>query len=325
MSKKKVKKKKQKFSFSQKFLTKIAWTLSGIIFLLSSFLGGYYFGFLDAKQHYKKELEKKDITLNSIKKEKLTLKDELKAILNKEQKNDITAKHEISDYKALEPIKNKQKHHTKKPKLAIIFDDVSFASQVKAIKSLNIPVTMSFFPYSPIHPNTPKLASKEKIYMIHLPMEAMHFNKEETKTLRVSDSIDDIKQRIKEIKKDFPRVKYINNHTGSKFTSNYIAVKKLIKVLDDYDITFIDSRTTAQTKVPKVMKLYGKKYIARDVFLDHKGDVESIKKQIKEAIRISKKYGLAIAIGHPHKNTIKALKESKYLLKDVDLIYVNQL
>jgi hypothetical protein len=73
------------------------------------------------------------------------------------------------------------------------------------------------------------------------------------------------------------------------------------------------------------MKNFGYKYVSRDVFLDHHPDKESVKKQIKEAIRIAKLHGTAIAIGHPHKNTLLALKESKYLLKDVDLVYVDRL
>ena len=329
MPKKKNKKKKKSFDLSHQILTKTAWILSGFILLLSTFLAGYYFGYGDAKQSYTQKLNEHKIKtkkeLHKLKTDTKNLKDELKSILKEERKKDVTAAHEVSDSEVLKPIKHKTKLHTKKPKIAIIFDDVSFAYQVRDIKSLHIPVTMSFFPPSPIHPDTPKLAAKEKIYMIHLPMEAMNFHKEEKNTLRVDDSVDDIKRRIEKIKKDFPRVHYINNHTGSKFTSDLVAVKRLIKVLDDFDITFIDSRTTAKTQVPIVMKLYSKRYIARDVFLDHKGDVASIKKQIKEAIRISKKYGIAIAIGHPHKNTIKALKESKNILKDVDLIYVNQL
>jgi len=227
-------------------------------------------------------------------------------ILKQERKReyDVTAAHETQDLHVLKPPKKKPlTHQTKKAKLAIIFDDVSFPSQVRAIKSLGLPVTMSFFPPSAIHPKTPQLAANEKFYMIHLPMEAMHFHKEEPYTLRVGDSQKKIAERIRAIRKLFPRVHYINNHTGSKFTADEASVKRLIRVLDRYHIRFIDSRTTAQTKVPKIMKLYGHPYVARDVFLDHKGDVASIQKQIRLAVKIAKRDGICIAIGHPHPNT----------------------
>jgi polysaccharide deacetylase 2 family uncharacterized protein YibQ len=184
---------------------------------------------------------------------------------------------------------------------------------------------MSFLPPSSFRPNSAKLAAKEKFYMVHLPMEAMSFTAEEPTTLRVNDSQTKISKRIEKLLKQFPKAKYINNHTGSKFTSNEVAMNRLMNSLKKHNINFIDSRTTAKTKVPAVMKNYGLKYIARDVFLDHHQDKPYVKKQIKEAIRIAKQHGSAIAIGHPHKNTLLALKESKKLFKDVELVYINKL
>ena len=73
------------------------------------------------------------------------------------------------------------------------------------------------------------------------------------------------------------------------------------------------------------MKNFGLNYVARDVFLDHYSDKASIKKAIKKAIKVAKLHGTAIAIGHPHKNTLMALRESKYLFNDVELVLINRL
>ncbi len=54
-------------------------------------------------------------------------------------------------------------------------------------------------------------------------------------------------------------------------------------------------------------------------------DKAYIKTQIKKAIRIAKVEGVAVAIGHPHANTILALHESKKLFKDVDLVLINKI
>lgn len=332
MAKRKTKKKSKKYS-TETFLKYLVWVLSIIALFLVLFLAGYYFGYNSAKDEIDSKLAQKEKQtkealdkLEKVVKQKQNLNKKLENILKKEQKKyDVTAAHEIEDKKALEPRIKKPHLSSTKPKLAIIFDDVSTKSQVKAIKSLNLKVTLSFFPPSKSHPNTPKLASKEKFYMIHLPMEAMHFSKEEPSTLRANDSRYTIEQRIKKIKKLFPRTKFINNHTGSKFTSDKRAVKNLIYVLDKYNIKFVDSRTTSKTKVPIVMKEQGRKYLARDVFLDHKGDEASIIKQIKLAVKLAKRYGYAIAIGHPHPSTILALAKSKKLLEQVDLVYVYEI
>jgi len=143
--------------------------------------------------------------------------------------------------------------------------------------------------------------------------------------LRINDSQQLIMDRVAEIKRLFPKVQYINNHTGSKFTANETAMNRLISAFNYNKINFIDSRTTAQTKAPQVLKNFGLNYVARDVFLDHHMEKEYVLGQIKIAIKVAKSHGSAIAIGHPHKNTLQALYESKKLLKQVDLVYINRL
>mgnify|MGYP002266947150 CR=1 FL=1 len=96
------------------------------------------------------------------------------------------------------------------------------------------------------------------MYMVHLPLEAMHFSAEEPITLHISDSKETINKRVKEVKSLFPRAYYVNNHTGSRFTSDKRAIKDLIMALNKEGIGFLDSRTTAQTKVPDVMASLGK-------------------------------------------------------------------
>ena len=323
---------------ASKLLTYIAWALALVALSMSTFLTGYYLGYDSAKDEFTQEKKvEKQKRLKVLKKLEKSVKSEhtsvnkrLKEVLHKEAKkvNYVSASHELdggSLAKVPKLVRKEIQVVKGKAKLAIIIDDVGTASQVKAIKSLRIPLTMSFLPPSKARPNTPKLAAKEKFYMVHLPMEAKNWSAEEPKTLRVHDSQKVVLNRIKEIKKWFPKVHYINNHTGSKFTANETAMNRLIYALKKNSIYFIDSRTTAQTKAPKVLKNFGLKYVARDVFLDHHMDKPYVLKQIKQAIEVAKKHGTAIAIGHPHKNTLQALYESKKLLKDVDLVFINRL
>jgi polysaccharide deacetylase 2 family uncharacterized protein YibQ len=337
MAKRKTNKQKKN---SSKILNFVAWFLAIVAISLGAFIAGYYIGFDDAKQEAVKkikqnkqkqtELEKKlQKALKTAKQEdKKALKKRLKEVLKQDKKIYISASHELDDNTIIDkpkPLPPKNNYISHKPRLAIIIDDVATKSQVKAIKSLHIPITMSFLPPSKVRPNTPKLASKESFYMVHLPMEAQHFNAEEPFTLRVSDSQTAIYDRVKKIKELFPKVRYINNHTGSKFTSDETAMNNLISAFEINHITFIDSRTTAKTKAPEVSKNFHIRYMSRDVFLDHHMDKPYILKQIKQAIKIAKRRGSAIAIGHPHKNTLKALYESKKLFNDIELVQVNKL
>ena len=325
------KRKKSKKKNSSKLLTYIAWILAIIALSLSALVGGYYMGYSDAEKKLAKQESASSVKkLPQVKKTQTTtqsVQKRLKEVLKKDIKTYTSASHEITDDSLANPPKQPRKPLrvvSSKPKLAIIIDDVSTASQVRAIHSLHIPLTMSFLPPSAARPNSAKIAAHESFYMVHLPMEAMNFSAEEPYTMRVHDSQQEIYKRVKDIKKLFPKVAYINNHTGSKFTSNEVAMNRLIYAFNKNGIHFIDSRTTAETKAPKVLKNFGLKYVARDVFLDHHSDKEYIKEQIKKAIEVAKKHGSAIAIGHPHKTTLEALSESKRLFSDVDLVRVNR-
>lgn len=320
---------------SSKILLNITWILAIIALSIGSFITGYYYGNNNAKNELikkqVKEKEKRNSMLKKLEKasmEKTSVNNRLKEVLKKDSKYKSAASHEYTEAKQVKPPKRAARDIavvSDKPKLAIIIDDVSTRSHVNAIKSLEVPMTMSFLPPSMARPNSAKLAAKEDFYMVHLPMEAMSFTAEEPFTLRVNDSQKTISKRIADLKKIFPRVTYINNHTGSKFTSNEAAMNRLIYAFNLNNIGFVDSRTTADTKVPKVMKNYGLRYFARDVFLDHENNKAYIKKQIRHAIKIAKKHGTAVAIGHPHANTILAINESKKLFKDVELVYINRL
>ena len=246
---------------------------------------------------------------------------------DKKPKNTIIKPNNDSNKTEVVPIKTITKPIVKdtRPILAILIDDVTTSGQIKKIKNIGYPITMAFLPPTSTHKNSAKIAQAFDNYMIHLPLEAGSKRFEETNTLHIGDSIERIDKRIKELKKAYPKAKYINNHTGSKFTSNKAAMDKLMQVLKKYDYIFVDSRTTAKTKAKEYAKKHGVKYLARNIFLDNKQDSKYITKQLKKAIKISRKYGTAIAIGHPHSITLETLKNSKYLLKGINLVYITHL
>ncbi len=213
-----------------------------------------------------------------------------------------------------------------KPKLVIIIDDVSNARQLKKIQALHMKITPSIFPPSERSMTSHTLARGLKHYMIHLPMESgsKQFNKQ-YKTLKITFTKAEIIARAKELRVLFPTARYVNNHTGSVFTNDYKGMLTLYSALKKEGFMFVDSRTIASTKVPKIVKKFGDAYVARDAFIDNVHNVKTIHKQLRKAVETAKKKGYAIAIGHPHAVTMKALSEAKGILKDVELVYIDDL
>ncbi|MFA7083722.1 MAG: divergent polysaccharide deacetylase family protein [Arcobacteraceae bacterium] len=212
-----------------------------------------------------------------------------------------------------------------RPKLAIVIDDVTMQSQVNNINSIDYTVNMSFLPPSALHPNSAKIAHNLPFYMIHFPMEATSFKFEEIDTLHIGDSYEKIEQRVKKLKELYPKAKFTNNHTGSKFTADADSMEKLFRALKKYEFSFLDSRTTAKTVAKEYAKKYDVPFVGRNIFLDNNLEYEYILNQLKKAIKIANKTGYAIAIGHPHEMTVKVLREAKILLKDLDLVYLNEI
>ena len=253
----------------------------------------------------------------------------------KEKEKEVVNNKPIKEEKIVEvkivekkPVEEKDIEIIKKddrPTLAILIDDVTTSYQVKNITNIGYPVTMAFLPPTPTHKKSAKIAQAFDNYMIHLPLEAGTKRYEEKNTLHVNDSIEKIDKRIKYLTSIYPKAKYLNNHTGSKFTSNSTSMDKLMQVLKKYNLIFVDSRTTSKTKAKIYANKYGVKYLSRNIFLDNKQDKDYIQNQLKKAIKIARRTGTAIAIGHPHSITLKTLKNSKYLLKGINLVYITSL
>lgn len=336
------------------FSFRIFFTLRNIILLLSvlvivivAVIIGYFIGFNQVQEKLDQEREETQRLMGQIEaiskvdsnaSQAVTrpkvhdaqaekLKKELKELLEHER---VSARHEYApkDKKALPPPAEPRAIVPVKAcgaKLVIIMDDVSYAHDVAAIRSTGLPLVMSFLPPSPRHPESATLAASVSGYMVHLPMEAVTYHQEEPVTLRIGDSIETIEKQIALVKRLYPNVRYINNHTGSKFTSDEAAMDRLIGVMKENGLIFVDSRTIASSKAKSVEAKYGLRYLGRDVFLDHQDGIANVKKQIRDAVALAKRHGSAIAIGHPRPDTIQALKESKDILNQVQIVRIDQI
>ena len=211
-------------------------------------------------------------------------------------------------------------------KLVLIIDDVATFEHASMVKSIGLKITPSIFPATKTHPDTPNIARTFEFYMIHLPMQAKHFDSPEIGTLTINESFESMLEKIKKIRKDFPRAKYTNNHTGSRFTSDYDAMDKAYRALIEQGFIFVDSKTIAQTAVARAAKKYNQPYISRDIFLDDDPSASAVRRELVAAVNLAKKRGYAIAIGHPKKNTIAVIKASKNnILKDVEVVYLKDI
>lgn len=216
--------------------------------------------------------------------------------------------------------------------IAIIIDDIGNNLEAgKRVINSSLPVTCSILPARPHSIKLARLAHKNgKEVMLHLPMQASKSERLGHGGLTTGMSKREF-TRIVEISIDaIPYASGINNHMGSLLTSNSDQMEWLMQVIANRDehLFFVDSRTTAKTVASDTAQSYHIPSVQRDVFLDAVAhDKMFVKQQIKQLIKIAKKQGYAVAIGHPHKTTLSMLEQelSKLNNKEVELVTVNQL
>ena len=98
--------------------------------------------------------------------------------------------------------------------------------------------------------------------------------------------------------------------------------------LRNWNLFYVDSRTTAATVAFDAAKRDGVPAAFRNVpFLDDVQDTAAIRKQLEFALRGAKEKKAAIAIGHPHPETLKALQEflPTARAKGVRLVFASEL
>jgi hypothetical protein len=198
------------------------------------------------------------------------------------------------------------------PKIAIIIDDLGTNwTQAKKILSLPKEVTASILPFTPHAQKIAIRAQQQgRSIMLHVPMEASEKN-ELLGPGALRSSMNGW-QLIKQLRKNIvslPSIVGINNHMGSQLTKEKSTMKWVMALLKWQGLYFIDSRTTPESVAEKVANSMGVSTSSRDVFLDNEITEKSINFQFQRAVKIAKKSGYVIIIGHPHDETIAVLRK----------------
>lgn len=213
-------------------------------------------------------------------------------------------------------------------KLAIVIDDFGYRQQnEEQIISFSSNITIAVLPNSP---NAKKIATLAHEHgndvIIHLPMTPMGKQPLEKDTLFPDMNENQIQDIIHLAIEQVPYAIGINNHMGSLMTSNLDGMKSVMKAMSNSSLFFLDSKTIANTQVEKAAINYNIPVVERDIFLDDERKESAIAHQFDLAVKVARKNGSAIAIGHPHPETINVLRNKLANLPvDIELIKVSHL
>jgi polysaccharide deacetylase 2 family uncharacterized protein YibQ len=218
------------------------------------------------------------------------------------------------------------------PRIAFIIDDMgAYDYGALDLIQLNVPITASVLPGSAhVREIVDGLARYGVKTIIHLPMQptnsnGKHYNPEEVITMNSTD--EQVRALIRKAKQIVPFAEGVNNHEGSLVTSDRKMMARILEIIKEENLFFVDSRTIGQSVAYDIAREMNIKTAHKDVFLDHIQGYSQSMEQIRKLVEIAQQNGKAIAIGHPFETTFRAIRDSvRYIeSKGVKIVLVKDL
>jgi polysaccharide deacetylase 2 family uncharacterized protein YibQ len=205
------------------------------------------------------------------------------------------------------------------PVITIIIDDIGYRTR-EDLRAIGLPgqVAYAIMPHSP---NAKKMSAlvheMGKDVLLHMPMQAVEENKNKllgpgALTLQMTHA--EFVQTLDDSLRSVPHASGVNNHMGSLLTRHPEHMNWLMASLKNRNKFYLDSVTSAHSVASNVAKEMQLPYLRRDVFLDNVQSNDNIQEQFDKLITIAKRRGLAVAIGHPHSETVTVLSKNLLLL-----------
>jgi len=217
----------------------------------------------------------------------------------------------------------------RRPRLAIVIDDLgNDHAQADALFRLSYPLTFSVLPDLPGSSEIAEEAHRRGYQvLLHLPMASTAGEKDERVELHPGMDANSVGKTFAAMLETVPYASGVNNHEGSLGTSNLALMNELMPFLHQRNLFFIDSRTTAATVAETAAHSAGVPATSRNVFLDDEQSAGAIRKQFALALRDAREKGSALAIGHPHPETLQVLAEMlpEVERQGVTLVYASDL
>lgn len=198
------------------------------------------------------------------------------------------------------------------PMIAIVIDDVGIdRHRSDAVIRLPGPITLSFLTYAhDLDKQTATARARGHELMVHFPMQPISADADPgPNALWVRDTPVALAQKLDWGLARFGGYVGVNNHMGSRFTSDREGMDMVMTALANRGLFFLDSVTSANTAGPDAAAAAGVPVLKRDVFLDNEDTPEEVRYRLEQVEKIARQAGEAIAIGHPHDSTITVLRD----------------
>ena len=215
------------------------------------------------------------------------------------------------------------------PVVSIIIDDLGDRAADRAVLDLPPAVALSILPHTPYGARLARAgAERGHEVLLHLPMEAKRGRHGGPGMLSADLDRDELHARLFRALASVPGAQGVNNHMGSLLTRQPRQMRWVMAALKAYGhLFYVDSRTTHETVAFQVAGDFGLRRAERDRFLDHVVDPGAIRAALLGLVEEARAKGSALAIGHPHPETLAVLAEMlpEFEALGVELVPVREL
>lgn len=184
--------------------------------------------------------------------------------------------------------------------LYFVIDDAGYnMEQLEPFLRFPGAVTIAVLPQLPYStPAALAALSAGKEVILHQPMEAESGKDPGPGAIYVGDSAEHIQSVLAENLATVPGAVGMNNHMGSRATSDRVTMEAVLLDAARRNLYFLDSRTAVSTVVAETARSLGLRILERNVFLDNDPDRDSIEFAIREGMELASRRGHAVMIGH---------------------------
>jgi hypothetical protein len=196
-------------------------------------------------------------------------------------------------------------------RIALVIDDLGRSvADLATIERLGVPLSYAVLPYEEETPQVVAELHRQGVeVLLHLPMEPANGEDPGPGALRLGMTPDQLRHFTLAALRAVPGAVGVNNHMGSSLSADEPSMRTILGMLSGRGLFFLDSRTSAQSVGYKVAIRLGVPAAERQVFLDSDVEPEAIRGQFHRLLGLARTRGAAVAIGHPHPETLAVLAE----------------
>ena len=198
------------------------------------------------------------------------------------------------------------------PMIAVVIDDMGL-DRARAQQTVDLPgpLTLAYLAYADdLAGQTRSARAAGHELLVHVPMEPGSASTDPgPNALLTTLTPVELARRVDWNLSQFSGFVGINNHMGSKATSDRPSMDVVMAALKLRGLLFLDSRTSGATVAQDAASDAGIPALRRDVFLDHDPSPLAVRAALLQVEKVAQEQGFAIAIGHPKDATIAALSE----------------